>query len=30
VGGGKVTIDIDADEKIRLEFAESREAEPVA
>jgi ATP-dependent Clp protease ATP-binding subunit ClpA len=29
-GGGKVTIDIDADEKIRLEFSESREAEPVA
>jgi ATP-dependent Clp protease ATP-binding subunit ClpA len=30
VGGGKVTIDIDADEKIKLEFDEAKEAEPVA
>jgi ATP-dependent Clp protease ATP-binding subunit ClpA len=30
VGGGKVAIDIGADEKIRLEFEENKEAEPVA
>ena len=30
VGGGRVTIDIGADDKIRLEFEENKEAEPVA
>ena len=30
VTGGKVTIGIDADEKIKLEFDEAKEAEPVA
>ena len=30
VGGGKVTIGIDQDEKIKLEFDEAKEAEPVA
>ena len=30
VGGGKVTIDIGADDKIRLAFEEDKEAEPVA
>ena len=29
VGGGRVTIDIGPDDKIRLEFEENREAEPV-
>ena len=28
--GGKVTIDIDSDEKIKLDFDEAKEAEPVA
>jgi len=30
VGGGKVTIDIGADDKVRLVFEEKKEAEPVA
>jgi ATP-dependent Clp protease ATP-binding subunit ClpA len=30
VGGGRVTIDIGPDEKVRLEFEENKEAEPVA
>jgi len=30
VGGGKVTIDIGADDKVRLVFEENKEAEPVA
>jgi ATP-dependent Clp protease ATP-binding subunit ClpA len=30
VTGGKVTIGIDQDEKIKLEFDEAKEAEPVA
>jgi ATP-dependent Clp protease ATP-binding subunit ClpA len=30
VGGGKVTIDVDDDDRIRLEFEETKEAEPVA
>jgi ATP-dependent Clp protease ATP-binding subunit ClpA len=29
-GGGKVTIDIDADDKIKLDFDEAKEVEPVA
>ena len=29
-GGGKVTIDIGADDKVRLDFDESKEVEPVA
>ena len=30
VGGGKVTIGIDQDDKIKIEFDEAKEAEPVA
>jgi len=30
VGGGKVTIDIGPDDKVRLQFEENKEAEPVA
>jgi ATP-dependent Clp protease ATP-binding subunit ClpA len=30
VGGGRVTIDIGPDDKVRLEFEENKEAEPVA
>jgi ATP-dependent Clp protease ATP-binding subunit ClpA len=30
VGGGKVTIDIGPDDKVRLAFEENKEAEPVA
>ena len=30
VNGGRVTIDLDSNDKIRLEFDETREAEPVA
>jgi ATP-dependent Clp protease ATP-binding subunit ClpA len=30
VGGGKVTIDIGPDDKVRLQFEEKKEAEPVA
>jgi len=29
-GGGKVTIDIGSDDKIRLDFDEAKEVEPVA
>ena len=28
--GGKVTIDIDSNDKIKLQFDETKEAEPVA
>jgi ATP-dependent Clp protease ATP-binding subunit ClpA len=30
VNGGKVTIDVGEDDKIRLEFEEAKEVEPVA
>jgi len=30
VGGGKVTIDVDSDDKIKLAFDKAKEAEPVA
>ncbi len=30
VSGGKVTIDVDEDDKIRLVFEETKEPEPVA
>jgi ATP-dependent Clp protease ATP-binding subunit ClpA len=30
VSGGKVTIDVGADDKIKLVFEEAKEAEPVA
>ena len=30
VSGGKVTIDVDADDKVKLVFEETKEPEPVA